>query len=1071
MVKLDGKRKILNENGKHDDHNDGWKVTNSYEGPSRKMSKLDKWIESDFDDQKEKSTILQNSDEEITLNQTIVSDEFMKEFAKCFDEKKSFKLKNKIKLYNEPFQAAVIKNFLSDESVIEKLVEEIEQQEWTRKQMDLYEFYQTTDLANIKSPYLSKFYNFINNNVREWMEKLTEMKFQRASASCSMYNCGDFLLSHDDLLSDRLVAFVFYLSPWANKKTWNESMGGALELFTCDNDGQPKFPPVEKIFPSSNQLAFFKVEKRSHHQVGEVLTKDYPRLTINGWFHGFKDNIDYDADAVKIKRPNVPIFKTPNNDSYEIENIINRNYLKDKIKKEIQKQIEENSEAGLGEFLKNQFLIEIENELKGPKLKWIQKGPANQQNYEILDKNSLPKSSHLGKLIDLVASKQFFKLLYDYTELDLHGKNAKNPKCTVEFQRWKRGCYTLINDPSTYNYDCLDLLYFIGTNESIGTTTYLTPEGKQEDESVVSSEFENGQDDDDDSVLLTIYPQNNFVNLVYRSSGTTRFMKYCYKSAIIENEYYRLLSTISYILVIFVIGVPMWWKTTEIHRADLPSNDIEALDDKPITFSIEIGIFINNDERQKEFIDELEVYFRNNDIFGAKLIPIKLTDMEFVNIKTPAKLEQILNKHYEIKAGNLLVAEWKNLEEEILVTNERTIFISPKASSDKIYQVVRSWIVRDYKIRSILGQIKSFDGKQIRHKYPPPSPEYEIMISVLNPNPDLQTLHWNVRKATEMYLQPFLNELSDLSNFTLKSQWKYQVVLKYDNKQIKDESKMGRHFAMEKDSLPQIINSIERKLGTDVVNKPCIHLVVYAPPCKFAPVYVYKDGSRISDHSFDSFISAKWGGIVIANPSDAVCSSQSDESNNPQEIYLHSHEVMDFVLYQLRKIFELQVEIPLNYASMVSLEQITPRLWEKDMYLRNGAIHLIASASSTLKSLIKLLDDIKNIVIGDHVGAEIHTAYKNVVLAKEFLATNDIHNAVKHARLSFIAAEKAFNDPSLLELLYFPEEQKYAIYIPLYLPIMIPVFFSFKAIKKYFTKSKEEETVESNDNVESKKDD
>lgn len=309
-----------------------------------------------------------------------------------------------------------------------------------------------------------------------------------------------------------------------------------------------------------------------------------------------------------------------------------------------------------------------------------------------------------------------------------------------------------------------------------------------------------------------------------------------------------------------------------------------------------------------------------------------------------------------------------------------------------------------------------------------------------------------MKQASERYLRPFLNEFSELSNFTLKSQWKYQVELQYASKQIKDDTKVGRHFALDKDSLPHIITSIERKLGTDVANKPCLHLVVYAPPCKLAPVHIYKEGQRVSNFSFDSFISAKWGGIVIANPSDSVCAAASEDEVH--QIQIHSHEVMDFVLYELRKIFELEIEVPLNFASIENLDQIAPRLWERDMYLRNGAIHLIASASSTLQSLIKLLDDIKNIVIGDHVAAEIHEAYENVVEAKKHLSGNEIHETVKYARKAFIAAEKAFNDPSLLELLYFPEEQKYAIYIPLYLPIMIPVILSLTAVKKYFWKTK-----------------
>lgn len=369
--------------------------------------------------------------------------------------------------------------------------------------------------------------------------------------------------------------------------------------------------------------------------------------------------------------------------------------------------------------------------------------------------------------------------------------------------------------------------------------------------------------------------------------------------------------------------------------------------------------------------------------------------------------------------------------------------------------MIRSWIVRDHKIRSILGLVRTFEGKQLRHTLPPPPPDYEVLISVLNPRPDLQKIHWNVRQASEKYLRPFLNEFSELSKFTLKSQWKYQVELQYGSQQMKDDTKMGRHFAMDHETLPHIITSIERKLGTDVVNKPCLHLVVYAPPCQTAPVYIYRDGQRVSNYSFDSFISAKWGGIVIANPSDSFCASVKE--GEVHQVYIHSHEVMDFVLYELRKIFELEIEMPLSSASIESLGQIAPRTWEKDMYLRHGAIHLITSASSTLQSLIKLLDDIKNIVIGDHVAAQIHKSYESIVIAKEHLAINDIHGAVKFAREAFIAAEKAFNDPSLLELLYFPEEQKYAIYIPLYLPICIPVIFSFAVFKKYLPSKKKKE--------------
>jgi phosphatidylinositol glycan class S len=45
-------------------------------------------------------------------------------------------------------------------------------------------------------------------------------------------------------------------------------------------------------------------------------------------------------------------------------------------------------------------------------------------------------------------------------------------------------------------------------------------------------------------------------------------------------------------------------------------------------------------------------------------------------------------------------------------------------------------------------------------------------------------------------------------------------------------------------------------------------------------------------------------------------------------------------------------------------------------------------------------------------------------------------------------AEKAFFDPSMTSLLYFPEEHIYAVYAPLFFPIAVPVVISvIKEIK------------------------
>lgn len=59
------------------------------------------------------------------------------------------------------------------------------------------------------------------------------------------------------------------------------------------------------------------------------------------------------------------------------------------------------------------------------------------------------------------------------------------------------------------------------------------------------------------------------------------------------------------------------------------------------------------------------------------------------------------------------------------------------------------------------------------------------------------------------------------------------------------------------------------------------------------------------------------------------------------------------------------------------------------------------------------------------MGIAVNEAYTGIVLAKRYLQQNDLIKAVTQAKRAFIAAERAFFEPSLLALLYFPDDQKH----------------------------------------------
>lgn len=72
---------------------------------------------------------------------------------------------------------------------------------------------------------------------------------------------------------------------------------------------------------------------------------------------------------------------------------------------------------------------------------------------------------------------------------------------------------------------------------------------------------------------------------------------------------YRVYASISFILLILVVGLPMWWKTTEVYRMKLPYNEIESLTKVPIKTRSAVYIYTQVHGRSKLLRSELKDIF------------------------------------------------------------------------------------------------------------------------------------------------------------------------------------------------------------------------------------------------------------------------------------------------------------------------------------------------------------------------------------------------------------------------------------------------------------------------------
>lgn len=169
---------------------------------------------------------------------------------------------------------------------------------------------------------------------------------------------------------------------------------------------------------------------------------------------------------------------------------------------------------------------------------------------------------------------------------------------------------------------------------------------------------------------------------------------------------------------------------------------------------------------------------------------------------------------------------------------------------------------------------------------------------------------------------------------------------------------------------------------------------------------------------------------------------QTNETLFPVSVQVDMARVMEVFLPQMRLLMGIQKVQHLPETVTQSPGNMVVTDWEMDRLLWVRTVENIATATNTLTSLAQLIDKIGNIVINDNIASEVYRAVASVQLSLEELEAGRLLPAFQASKDAITSSEKAFFDPSLLHLLYFPDDQKFAIYIPLFLPVCVPIVLS-----------------------------
>lgn len=526
----------------------------------------------------------------------------------------------------------------------------------------------------------------------------------------------------------------------------------------------------------------------------------------------------------------------------------------------------------------------------------------------------------------------------------------------------------------------------------------------------------------------------------------------------------QVYATLGISLICVLIGIPLWWKTTQVYRVQLPYTEIEALTDSKVKYTVNIRI-INFDFDFKEKSQLLQILKKNLNQNNASVIL-----SEHILSFRPATNEEetILKNSQSVKELDFILGK------KLFSSNsEYQVFLLPKAhifkdqvphvgqykatvicntgvqrlseSLTMIFQNVltrHSPLERLYEASAGRKQLKPDKASMRSLRF---HTDYDITFTLFSPQPDIIDARWDMKEGVRLYLKPLLDQMRDFVNITVKSQILFYpsfYVRPYRNPETKENF-------LNLQELPHMINPLETKLGFQASNNPNLNFIVYVPTRDQTPLFIRNENGERDPTN--SFLSPRWGGIHIYN-----AESPGPNDTLPKKVNIDLHTIMEVFITQIRMLLNLEVQTQDSIFTPAGIGGATE--WEVAGWLRTSAIENVVTSTSTLQSLAKLLGEISNIVIKDAIGQEVQIAVSCIKDSLKLLAAGKDKEAFFASKKAVISSEKAFFDQSLLELLYFPEDQKFAIYIPLFLPVSIPVIIStihsLKWIKRKWSSKK-----------------
>lgn len=497
-------------------------------------------------------------------------------------------------------------------------------------------------------------------------------------------------------------------------------------------------------------------------------------------------------------------------------------------------------------------------------------------------------------------------------------------------------------------------------------------------------------------------------------------------------------NSLFYLIVIIGIGVPVWIKTTAPVRYSLPDVAALMVHAQMMTHHVPVTITVFDKHDDRSFIQDLESQLTNQwprkvSSDGSMSFTFKWTvraasQKEAGLLNSSPQISELDNQLSEIETSDgeirvYLLPQTVLGTERLLAGHSRSLLIPASTDDDdsftetifsSIEQLIEPSSGKSLMLsaESVKDTAVSFDPNHLN------DPNISMWINIVMENPQ-DGLAFQSDKLPEVrrITDAAVTSLESLINLKIQTQMVYYAIDENSVRAvvIKKPNNETDERLIDVKNMPSLISSIENRV-VEPDNKQSFYLNVMIPSSGkiSTPLLFWRENDQ---RKSNILLTAAKGGFLIWN---------QDQDFN-----------LGFKLL-IRKLIGLDQLMP-EYSIR---KDVFFSEWELDSVKRSVCQKQVLKSLSSLESIEKLLDKVGNIVIGKQVSEWMHEAVDLSHQAIHSLASGQLEKAYDCSRKAFQLSESAFYDPSLLALLYFPDDQKYAIYFPLFLPVSLPLVSS-----------------------------